>query len=612
MILIIPMLESLSTLNHRPQPHSIPVITTRDHLAFRALAWIFTLCLTLSGLLSAAWSNPAPAHAAANTQVITAHTHLNWGFTAAGNYRATFRMDFRLGQQTASARSTLNFQVGGAGTAQNEHYDFSPYFSAETNQYALRLHQGPSAWVDPGSIWFGLPDNRALLSGQDSAGACRQLSLGSTCQLWVLPQERNYALPWLGFNIGNGDLIRANNNQNNLPVAITLEALSGPGNFYAWDGASGNIWFSASGDGTGARPASAAPSPATLQPNLQPAAQPAAQPASQPAAAQPTGQAAGPGSAQNPGSPSSPATASPITLQADKQIAGGDFTLPLATHVHPNWVFTHPGEYRLHLRQTLTLRNGQTSSADTTLHFIVGGAGNADSGHFDLGVAFAENQARALVKDDRSGTGTWVSPETLRFGLEAAATAPLPTELAYLGQAGSTVWMVASTQVAGVPWLGANTLHPSLAAATTSPVRWQLLDFSAPAGATLSVFTSGNFGQVLGEHWFTAGPGAALAAAQLGAGAAAGSDQGSALAGSAAGNAAGNDATTGSGFSSPSSASSGFSSGTGFSGSSFSPARPGLAATGVNDLALPLALLAAGLLSFGVSLYRHQRWSRDA
>ena len=60
--------------------------------------------------------------------------------------------------------------------------------------------------------------------------------------------------------------------------------------------------------------------------------------------------------------------------------------------------------------------------------------------------------------------------------------------------------MISSSQVPSVPWLGANTMHPSLLARTTGDVTWTLNGVSGPG--SVAVFESGNFGSLVGARWF--------------------------------------------------------------------------------------------------------------
>ena len=65
--------------------------------------------------------------------------------------------------------------------------------------------------------------------------------------------------------------------------------------------------------------------------------------------------------------------------------ASGAHVVPRNSHVHPNWVFSKPGTYKVGITQTATTKQGKKISAPATLTFTVGGSGNANSGHFDFG-----------------------------------------------------------------------------------------------------------------------------------------------------------------------------------------------------------------------------------
>ncbi|WP_087117113.1 TIGR03773 family transporter-associated surface protein [Corynebacterium urinipleomorphum] len=65
--------------------------------------------------------------------------------------------------------------------------------------------------------------------------------------------------------------------------------------------------------------------------------------------------------------------------------AQGSHTIPGNTHVHPSWVFGKEGTYKVTVKQSAKTKSGETVSGTATLTFVVGGKGNADSGHFDFG-----------------------------------------------------------------------------------------------------------------------------------------------------------------------------------------------------------------------------------
>ncbi|MDU3135066.1 MAG: TIGR03773 family transporter-associated surface protein [Winkia neuii] len=137
-------------------------------------------------------------------------------------------------------------------------------------------------------------------------------------------------------------------------------------------------------------------------------------------------------------------------------------------------------------------------SATETAQKDAGGAEEAQGEDCKL-VENSGESLQAVLKDDRSAPAKWVDPSSIVFPLGQAARRSLPTQMGPVPK--GTVWMIGSTQTKNVPWLGANTMHESLLEKTTGPVRWKLSSFSGPGN--MYVFTSGNFGEVVGQKWFT-------------------------------------------------------------------------------------------------------------
>ncbi|MDO5035110.1 MAG: choice-of-anchor M domain-containing protein, partial [Actinomycetaceae bacterium] len=189
--------------------------------------------------------------------------------------------------------------------------------------------------------------------------------------------------------------------------------------------------------------------------------------------------------------------------------ASGSHTISANTHVHPNWVFAAPGTYRVSLTQTAVTKTGKQLNATDTLTFHVGGnGGNATSGHFDVGAAVESGNLVMRVKDDRSQPPVWRKPSELVFGVSDAAKISAPEGIDFVAKPGEPVWIIGATQMKGVPWVGANTQHPSLAKHTTGTVTWTVNAVEGPGA--MAVFESGSFGQVVGSRWFSAsGDGAA-------------------------------------------------------------------------------------------------------
>lgn len=202
------------------------------------------------------------------------------------------------------------------------------------------------------------------------------------------------------------------------------------------------------------------------------------------------------------------------TTSTSKAKAGGSYTIPANTHVHPNWVFSKPGTYKLTIRQSVKGKDGKSYSDTSTLTFNVGNSSGATSGHFDFGSRFENGKLISSIKDDRTSPAKWVDPSSISFGLGNAAKAKAPAGIEYIAPAGSDVWMIGSTQAPSVPWVGANSMHPSIIQNTTGEITQTLVSASGPGN--VGVFTSGNFGQIVGQKWYssTAGSGSSVSAAK--------------------------------------------------------------------------------------------------
>ncbi len=139
-------------------------------------------------------------------------------------------------------------------------------------------------------------------------------------------------------------------------------------------------------------------------------------------------------------------------------------------------------------------------SATATLTFVVGpGAnGNANEGHFDLGPRIVDGKLKLQVKDDRSQPASWVDPATLTFSLGDKATLKAPDALNFVATPGQDVWMISSSQSAGVPWLGMNSQAEEIVSKTSGEVTFTLVSVEGPG--KVSVFTSGGLGGGVGEH----------------------------------------------------------------------------------------------------------------
>ena len=155
---------------------------------------------------------------------------------------------------------------------------------------------------------------------------------------------------------------------------------------------------------------------------------------------------------------------------------------------------------------TLASNSAPANTARTTLTVSVGdgASGNATDGHFDLGPAIENGTLVARVKDDRTQPAQWVDPSSLTFALGDAARITAPADLSFVATPGSSVWLIPSTQIAGVPWLGLNSQREEIVTGTTGPVQFTLDAVEGPG--RVAVFNAGALGSGVGEHVFD-GPG---------------------------------------------------------------------------------------------------------
>ena len=155
---------------------------------------------------------------------------------------------------------------------------------------------------------------------------------------------------------------------------------------------------------------------------------------------------------------------------------------------------------------TLASNSAPANTARTTLTVSVGdgASGNATDGHFDLGPAIENGTLVARVKDDRSQPAQWVDPSSLTFALGDAARITAPADLGFVATPGASVWLIPSTQIAGVPWLGLTSQREEIVTGTTGPVQFTLDAVEGPG--RVAVFNAGALGSGVGEHVFD-GPG---------------------------------------------------------------------------------------------------------
>lgn len=119
-----------------------------------------------------------------------------------------------------------------------------------------------------------------------------------------------------------------------------------------------------------------------------------------------------------------------------------------------------------------------------------------------------------MVKDDRTSPAQWTDPSSLMFGIGDEGKEVSPVDVGPI-MANQEVWMIGSTQKAGVPWLGANTQHESFSAQTTGEVTLEVTSYSGPGD--MIVLDGGSLGEAFGEEWFRAEGGVGAGSHTIGA-----------------------------------------------------------------------------------------------
>ncbi|MCD4549206.1 TIGR03773 family transporter-associated surface protein [Schaalia sp. lx-260] len=157
--------------------------------------------------------------------------------------------------------------------------------------------------------------------------------------------------------------------------------------------------------------------------------------------------------------------------------------------------------------EAATLRSASQAPANTartTLTFNVGpGArGNANDGHFDLGPAIENKTVYARIKDERQQPARWIDPAQLVFAVGTPAQLKAPAALSFIATEGSDVWMIPSTQIQGVPWLGMNSQREEIVNGTQGGVTFTLESVNGPG--KFAVFNAGALGSGVGTHVFDA------------------------------------------------------------------------------------------------------------
>lgn len=120
------------------------------------------------------------------------------------------------------------------------------------------------------------------------------------------------------------------------------------------------------------------------------------------------------------------------------------------------------------------------------------------SGHQDLGTQIVGGRLVPSLKDDRQSPAVWIDPSSVVFELGDAAKTEATSEMSFIASPGSTVYAIPSTQIAGVPWLGGNTMHPSVLNNVNGGVTWTLASVQGPGN--FAMYLAGPLGGGVGQR----------------------------------------------------------------------------------------------------------------
>ena len=134
---------------------------------------------------------------------------------------------------------------------------------------------------------------------------------------------------------------------------------------------------------------------------------------------------------------------------------------------------------------------------------VPSGGGSSSSSNSGGGNAQCTPGLQPHIKDDTTSPAQWRPAQGATFYLSSNAEVNLPSNVGTVPE--GKAWMIGATQVAGVPWLGANTQHQTMHEHLASSVRWDITGFSGPGPMT--VYSQGQLGQIVGEEWFRAAGG---------------------------------------------------------------------------------------------------------
>jgi len=219
-----------------------------------------------------------------------------------------------------------------------------------------------------------------------------------------------------------------------------------------------------------------------------------------------------------------------VTNSGSLELTSGEvINQPNPAHRHVNWAFSEAGTYEMTVQAS---SNGSTSNQVTyTWEVGEGGDPSPVSGNSNSGDSHANEGGRSggskesagagdqggqstdpdckpgmipQIKDDTVSPSEWRDADGATFYLSDKSSVDLPQEVGPVGA--GQAWMIGSTQVEGVPWLGANTQSPSMREHIPGDVTWELVGLKGPG--PMMVYSQGGLGKIVGDEWFRGTDGA--------------------------------------------------------------------------------------------------------
>ena len=117
------------------------------------------------------------------------------------------------------------------------------------------------------------------------------------------------------------------------------------------------------------------------------------------------------------------------------------------------------------------------------------------TGHVDLGPRYVDGNWTLMVHDDHADPSVWRSLEKTVFQISDKAVLPVPDDPAYafIGEAGTRVYVVPQVQNPDVAWVGWNTQDPEVMSTIDGGVTLTLTGVDGP-GELFVYLQAGNFG----------------------------------------------------------------------------------------------------------------------